>query len=232
MNRNTLLPPLLSPPLSPPPSSPTSLSFSLTPPPPSTTYWLARYLFLRYISFIHVISFWTSIRQSKGLLGSKGNKLQERGKGGGRSCEDVVYGDLANHPSSNNHFCDFANTIIAGINAGKRKQDGSEGRKSFAFLRSDFGVSISHWLGLATSVSMLLGFRNPTLLSMLTVLFCYNNLSATGGVFYGFGWESLLYESTILSLLLVPASQSTGLFNPAFPVSKFAVWLFRWLSFR
>ena len=59
----------------------TSLSFSLSPPTTTSTYWITRFIYLKYLLFIHSVSFLISIRQSKGLLSPSVGILNRREQG-------------------------------------------------------------------------------------------------------------------------------------------------------
>lgn len=93
---------------------------------------------------------------------------------------------------------------------------------------SDRRLALVAWIGVAISVSLILGLpqQAPLLVTMLAwfVLWVlYQSISNIGGTFYSFGWESLLLEAGFLAIFLG---------NDAIAPPWLVILAFRWLAFR
>jgi hypothetical protein len=97
----------------------------------------------------------------------------------------------------------------------------------FWFDASDGALQGWAWIGVVLSVAMLLGYANLPSLILLWVI--YGSFERIGQVWFGFGWEIQLLETTVLCAALahpwdprpLAASPPTG-----------AIVLLRWLVFR
>lgn len=115
-------------------------------------------------------------------------------------------------------------------------KEGVGGRKRFSFFRGDEFMKAFAGLGLALSSFQFLS-GSASVLTQVATLFLYNSISSVGSVWYSFGWESLLYECTWLSVFAVPALLPAALIpgssaSFASPPSLIVVYLYRWLAFR
>lgn len=98
----------------------------------------------------------------------------------------------------------------------------------FFFAPSDGLLLSLGILGLALSVLVLLGVTNALVMLMLWAL--YRSFVAIGQLWYGYGWELLLVETTFLAMFLCPLTS----FRP-FPKTRAplaVIWLLRWLACR
>jgi len=106
----------------------------------------------------------------------------------------------------------------------------------FYWAWGDSLQTVLGWLGIFLSLFMLFGVVNlPILIVQWAVYLSFCNI---GQIFYGYGWESLLLESTFLAFFLVPLwkiripFKTQAATDPAPPPSKAVLWLIRWLAFR
>jgi len=99
----------------------------------------------------------------------------------------------------------------------------------FWLNNSDIFLYACCYLGLALSVLLLAGRANAILVALLWVL--YLSFVHIGQLFYGYGWESILLETTFLSIFLCPV-MSAKPFPARVPPSKTLMWFYRWLIFR
>jgi hypothetical protein len=93
---------------------------------------------------------------------------------------------------------------------------------SDAFLQ---GVA---WTGVVLSALVLVGFANVPI--MLVLWFLYLSIIHTGGLWYGYGWETQLLETGFLGALLCPFLDPRPFARRAPPI--IVLWLFRWIIFR
>ena len=89
-------------------------------------------------------------------------------------------------------------------------------------------IGIAAWTGVGLSVAALVGVTDRygllvSVVSWAALWVLYQSFVNAGGVFYGFGWESMLLETGFLAIFLGPASVAP----PAV-----IVWLLRWVLFR
>lgn len=93
---------------------------------------------------------------------------------------------------------------------------------------SDRFFALVAWTGCAVSVALIAGADNHVPLGAAMALWAvpwvlYLSIVQVGGVWYGFGWESLLLETGFLAVFL-------GNAGTAPPV--LVLWLLRWVLFR
>ncbi|MCX0247446.1 lipase maturation factor family protein [Streptomyces drozdowiczii] len=98
----------------------------------------------------------------------------------------------------------------------------------FRLHYSDRFFAAVAWTGCAVSVALIAGADNQVPLGAAMALWAvpwllYLSIVQVGGVWYGFGWESLLLETGFLAVFL-------GNAGTAPPV--LVLWLLRWLLFR
>lgn len=98
----------------------------------------------------------------------------------------------------------------------------------FRLHYSDRFFALVAWTGCALALALLAGLDNRVPLGAAMVLWAlpwalYLSIVQVGGVWYGFGWESLLLETGFLSVFL-------GNADTAPPV--LVLWLLRWVLFR
>jgi len=93
---------------------------------------------------------------------------------------------------------------------------------------SDSLIIIFAWLGVALSLVIIIGFANAPLLFIIWAL--YMSFVHIGQIWYGFGWETQLLETSFLAIFLVPLIDPRPF--PRTPPPVPIVWLLRWLTFR
>jgi len=83
-------------------------------------------------------------------------------------------------------------------------------------------------LGMALALLLLLGYAPAACLALLWV--CYLSLVSAGQIFFDFQWDSLLLESTLVAIFLVPwtLGRSRGGYDPP-RLARYLIW---WLLFR
>jgi hypothetical protein len=94
---------------------------------------------------------------------------------------------------------------------------------------SDGALSGLAWVGLVLALALLAGFANAPLLLALWAI--YMSFVHVGQIFYGYGWETLLLETTFLAVFVAPAWDPRP-FPPRQPPSVVVIVLLRWLAFR
>jgi predicted DCC family thiol-disulfide oxidoreductase YuxK len=85
------------------------------------------------------------------------------------------------------------------------------------------------WSGVALSLLLVAGILPAPCLFLLWLI--YLSLSAVGGVFLEFQWDTLLLEAGFLAIFFAPLRWTLGWSGGPAP-SKIALWLLRWLLFR
>ena len=162
-----------------------------------TRYRLTRFAFLRGLGLIYVVAFLSLARQWRPLLGSDGLL-----------------------PAS--AFLGRVQQELGSLSSGFWRLP-----SVFWFASSDPVLGACAWLGVALSVSLVLGWANVPILAALWLL--YLSFVHIGQIFYGYGWESLLCETGFLAIFLAPT------FSPK-PFVGHVPWpvllLLRWLTFR
>ncbi len=96
------------------------------------------------------------------------------------------------------------------------------------WLSDDLLLSLA-WVGLALSVTVLLGWATSITLFLLWVI--YLSYVDVGQIFFGYGWETLLLEFGFACIFLAPAFRP-GEFSAKNPPHRLMLWLMYWLLFR
>ncbi|MBI1784521.1 lipase maturation factor family protein [Candidatus Sumerlaeota bacterium] len=99
----------------------------------------------------------------------------------------------------------------------------------FFFGSSDGIFQFAAWTGLILSIGVMLGISNGLILLLLWAL--YMSFEGAGQIFWGFGWELLLLETTVLGVFLSPFLNIKW-FPKSAPPPAAVIWLMRWLVFR
>ena len=98
----------------------------------------------------------------------------------------------------------------------------------FWFDASDTSLQLWAWIGFAISVAVLVGYAN---LPMLLVLWAiYGSYTRVGQIWWEFGWEMQLLETTLLCAALTHPWDPRPLAARSPPTT--AIVLLRWLAFR
>ncbi|MDX2087380.1 MAG: lipase maturation factor family protein [Kofleriaceae bacterium] len=96
------------------------------------------------------------------------------------------------------------------------------------FGSSDGALSAWAWIGLVLSVALLVGYANT--FSLLALWAIYGSFVRTGQLWFSFGWEIQILETTVLAAFLAHAWDPRPLKAP--PPSPVAIALLRWLVLR
>ena len=98
----------------------------------------------------------------------------------------------------------------------------------FMWDSSDGALQAWAWVGFAISIAVVLGYANMPMLIVLWVI--YGSYERVGQVWFGFGWEIQLLETTLLCAALAHPWDPRPLAARSPPTT--AIVLLRWLVFR
>jgi hypothetical protein len=180
-------------------------------PPPRDSYWLTRFVLLRWMGFVYVVAFYVAAKQLVPLVGEHGLTpaplFQEEMRQylGARMEGD----ELVRSP---------APTWECFLNQ----------PSLFWFDCSDTTLREIPWIGVALSLALLAGYTNAIVMTILWML--YLSIVQVGQTWYGYGWEIQMSETGFLCIFLCPLLDPRPF--PARPPPLAIIWLFRWLIFR
>lgn len=98
----------------------------------------------------------------------------------------------------------------------------------FMFDASDTALSVWAWIGLLLALAMVAGYAN--LPSLLVIWLIYGSFERVGQLWFSFGWEIQILETTLLAAFLAHPWDPRPLAAPSPPLT--AIMLMRWLTFR
>ena len=98
----------------------------------------------------------------------------------------------------------------------------------FMWGASDSTLQAFAWIGVALSAAVVLGFANMPVVLALWVI--YGSFVRVGQLWFGFGWEIQILETTLIAVFLVHPWDPRPSRAPAPPLA--AITLMRWLVFR
>ncbi|HUJ57217.1 MAG TPA: lipase maturation factor family protein [Kofleriaceae bacterium] len=98
----------------------------------------------------------------------------------------------------------------------------------FMWSSSDHALALWAYLGLALSVCLALGYANAP--SLLVLWFLYGSYERVGQLWFGFGWEMQLLETTVLAAAIAHPWDPRPLAPRPPPTASIV--LMRWLVFR
>ncbi|HEY4057473.1 MAG TPA: lipase maturation factor family protein [Kofleriaceae bacterium] len=93
---------------------------------------------------------------------------------------------------------------------------------------SDGALAAWSWVGLVLSIALVLGYANSISLVLLWVI--YGSFVRVGQIWFAFGWEIQILETTLLAAVLAHPWDPRPLAAP--PPSPIAIVLLRWMVFR
>ncbi len=96
------------------------------------------------------------------------------------------------------------------------------------FGAGDGAMAMWAWLGLALSLAVLVGYANLPILFALWAI--YGSFVRVGQLWFSFGWEIQILETTLLAALLAHPWDPRPLRAPSPPTASLV--LMRWLAFR
>lgn len=182
----------------------------------SSSYWITRVIFLRFLGFIYFVAFLVSFEQNRALIGRNGLTPINADR---FMMQPMSLNIESASVESIMDFCKNAvNKII-------------ELPTIFWFLTpSDVNIELVSFIGMFLSGFLAVhGGSNMILMTLLW--FLYSSLVNIGGVWYGFGWESQLLETGFLSIFLVPLIDLTK-YPQHLSTPYVCIFGFRWLLFR
>ena len=98
----------------------------------------------------------------------------------------------------------------------------------FLWGASDGAIAALAWIGVVLSACVVLGFANVPIVLALWVI--YGSFVRVGQVWFAFGWEIQILETTLIAAFLVHAWDPRPSRAPSPPIA--AIVLMRWLVFR
>jgi hypothetical protein len=98
----------------------------------------------------------------------------------------------------------------------------------FMFGASDAALAVWAWIGLVIALAMVAGYAN--LPSLLVIWVIYGSFERVGQLWFSFGWEIQILETTLLAAVLAHPWDPRPLKAP--PPPLIAILLMRWLAFR
>jgi len=98
----------------------------------------------------------------------------------------------------------------------------------FWFHISDGLILALAWVGVVLSSVIIIGFANVPLLFLIWAL--YMSFDHIGQIWYGYGWEAQLLETSFIAIFMVPTLDPRPF--PRTPPPVLIIWLLRWLAFR
>lgn len=166
---------------------------------PRASFVLTRFVLLRLLGFVYAVAFYCSLREAMPLFGRRGLlPIAEL-------CADVVQRE-----GSRLGAFRALPTLF------------------FAIGTSDAAISGLLWVGVALSVSVVLGVTNAWVMTALWAL--YLSFTNVGQIFTGYGWEIQLVETGFIAIFLCPSGSLHPF--PRTPPPAVVLWLFRWLVVR
>ncbi|WP_254830642.1 lipase maturation factor family protein [Haloglomus salinum] len=161
--------------------------------PAGGSYWFARFLVRRGLALLYLLAFLVAAFQFRPLAGEDGLRPLR---------EYVERAEFRERPSL------------------------------FYYVPSDRAIAVAAWAGVGLAALALVGapavvpapFALPASMLLWFLLWAlYQSFVNAGGVFYGYGWESMLLEVGFLAVFLGdPGTAAPGV----------VVWLLRWVLFR
>jgi len=151
-----------------------STSASLRPAAPANTYWLTRFVLLRWMGFVYLIAFYVAAKQLVPLVGANG--LTPANLFFQRVAASPEYGD------SLGGFMAFPSL--------------------FWLDCPDTLLRVVPWIGVALSCVVLAGYANAIMMTVLW--FFYVSIVHVGQSWYGYGWEIQMSETGFLCIFLCP----------------------------
>lgn len=202
----------------------------------STSFYLARIVFLRMLALVYGVAFWVARNQNKGLIGDNGitpcRYYLQQAKQRGKHKQKIRQEWLQDYPAQ---ACFWnTNPIILKLRFWCWDCSDSLNRPVTTLLwLCKNPQCLNSWLdrialvAIACSLPILMtGTANVPLLLILWV--CQRSIMAVGGPWYGYGWEPQLAELGFHALLLVPLWDRHSNMAPPYLV----IYAIRWYLFK
>jgi hypothetical protein len=175
------------------------------------TYWLTRFMLLRWMGFVYLVAFYVAARQLVPLVG-------EHGLTPAPLFQQEVLLYLGTHMEGGQMVREPAPVAQAFF----------QYPSLFWFDCSDTMLRMVPWIGVVLSVLLLCGYTNAIIMAVLWVF--YLSIVQIGQDWYGYGWEIQMSETGFLCIFLCPLLDPRPF--PSRPPPIAIIWLFRWLIVR
>jgi hypothetical protein len=178
------------------------------------TYWLTRFILLRWLGFVYLIAFFVAAQQLVPLVGANGLTPAPLFLDGVRaSAGPVTYAPGSFDPQ---------------YHAGSTLDCLEKIPMLFWFDCSDTALRVVPWIGVILAIVVLAGYANSLIMAVMWVL--YSSIVNVGQSWYGYGWEIQLLETGFLAIFLCPLLDPRPFPRRAVPLP--VIFLFRWLIIR
>jgi len=178
----------------------------LTHPPQRDTYWLTRFVLLRWMGFVYVVAFYVAARQLVPLVGEHG---------------------LTPAPLFQDEVRQYLGAHLEGLEMVRSPapvwQAFFTEPSLFWFNCSDTMLRVIPWIGVVLSIALLFGYTNAIIMALLW--FFYLSIVEVGQDWYGYGWEIQMSETGFLCIFLCPLLNPRPF--PSRPPPIAVIWLFR-----
>ena len=138
------------------------------------TYWLTRYVLLRWMGFVYLVAFYVAARQLVPLVGENG-----------LTPANLFFSAVTASPDYGNSFWGFLHFPTL-----------------FWLNDSDTMLRVIPWLGVVLACVVLAGYANAIMMTMLWMF--YVSIVYAGQDWYGYGWEIQMSETGFLCIFLCP----------------------------
>jgi hypothetical protein len=176
---------------------------------PRDTYWLTRWVLLRWMGFVYLVAFFVAAKQLVPLVGANGLTPARLFFPAVLDYDGTHEAGAVAHPAS----------MWSGF---------LQMPSLFWFDCSDTMLRVVPWIGVVISVVVLAGYANAIMMALLW--FFYLSIVIVGQDWYGYGWEIQMSETGFLCIFLCPLLGGRPFPSRAPPWQ--IIFLFRWLIFR
>src|SRR5258708_4970917 len=129
------------------------------------TYWLTRFVLLRWLGFVYLIAFYVAARQLVPLVGANG-----------LTPSTLFFQRIVASPEYGSSWAGFE--VLPSI---------------FWINCSDTWLQVVPWIGVVLSCVMLAGYANALMLAVMWIF--YMSIVHVGQTWYGYGWEIQMVET-------------------------------------
>ena len=138
------------------------------------TYWLTRFVLLRWIGFVYLIAFYVAAQQLVPLVGANG-----------LTPASIFFHEVVSMPQYGDTLGGFLSFPSL-----------------FWFDYSDTWLRVIPWIGVVLSCVVLAGYANALMMTVLWIF--YVSIVHVGQDWYGYGWEIQMCETGFLAIFLCP----------------------------
>ena len=141
---------------------------------PVDTYWLTRFVLLRWMGFVYLVAFYVAAKQLVPLVGADG-----------LTPATLFFQRVEASPQFGDWLAGFMSFPSL-----------------FWFDSSDMMLRVIPWIGVVLSCVVLAGYANAIIMTVLW--FFYVSIVHAGQEWYGYGWEIQMSETGFLCIFLCP----------------------------